>query len=49
MLQRGYVRNRDQAQDLMATLCRNHPVSSLLFWATPTESATARDQAQILS
>ncbi|MGK7913148.1 MAG: DUF262 domain-containing protein [Synechococcus sp.] len=35
--QRGYVWNRDQVRNLMASLYRGHPVGSLLVWETQTE------------
>lgn len=40
--QRGYVWNRDQVRGLMDSLCRKHPVGSLLVWVTHVESANAR-------
>jgi hypothetical protein len=40
--QRGYVWNRDQVRDLMASLYRGYPVGSLLIWETRTEGAHAR-------
>lgn len=40
--QRGYVWNRSQVRDLMASLYRRYPVGGLLVWVTKTESADAR-------
>lgn len=40
--QRGYVWNRNQVRDLMASLYRRYPVGGLLVWITKTESADAR-------
>ena len=40
--QRGYVWNREQVRNLMASLYHNHPVGSLLVWETQTEQAQAQ-------
>lgn len=40
--QRGYVWNRDQVRELMASLYRRYPVGGLLVWKTRTENANAR-------
>lgn len=40
--QRGYVWNRNQVRDLMASLYRRYPVGGMLVWVTKTESADAR-------
>ncbi|MCB0168735.1 MAG: DUF262 domain-containing protein [Anaerolineae bacterium] len=40
--QRGYVWNRNQVRDLMASLYRRHPVGGLLVWVTKTGQADAR-------
>ena len=40
--QRGYVWNRNQVRDLMASLYRRYPVGGLLVWVTKTEGADAR-------
>jgi uncharacterized protein with ParB-like and HNH nuclease domain len=40
--QRGYVWNRNQVRELMNSLYRRYPVSSLLVWATNTEHADVR-------
>jgi hypothetical protein len=40
--QRGYVWNRGQVREFMASLYRRHPVGGLLVWVTKTEQASAR-------
>jgi hypothetical protein len=40
--QRGYVWNRVQVRSLMDSLYKQHPVGSLLLWATRTEEAAYR-------
>jgi uncharacterized protein with ParB-like and HNH nuclease domain len=40
--QRGYVWNREQVRGLMDSLCRRHPVGSLLVWETRTDSVIPR-------
>jgi hypothetical protein len=40
--QRGYVWNRDQVRDLIASLYRRYPVGGLLIWKTRTEQAHAK-------
>ncbi len=45
--QRGYVWNRDQVRRLMDSLYREHPVGSLLTWATRSESAEHRGDQQL--
>ena len=45
--QRGYVWNRDQVKGLMESLYRKHPVGSLLVWATKSETAHHRGEAQL--
>ena len=45
--QRGYVWNRDQVRSLMQSLYRRHPVGSLLIWATQSEGATSRGDAEL--
>lgn len=41
--QRGYVWNRNQVRNLMASLYRRYPVGGLLVWVTKTEGAEARN------
>lgn len=45
--QRGYVWNRNQVRDLMASLYRRYPVGGLLVWVTKTEGADARGDHQL--
>jgi len=45
--QRGYVWNRDQVRGLMDSLYRRHPVGSLLVWATQSDGAPHRGDAQL--
>lgn len=40
--QRGYVWNRNQVREFMASLYRRYPVGGLLVWVTKTEHAEAR-------
>ncbi|HQY93078.1 DUF262 domain-containing protein [Caldilinea sp.] len=40
--QRGYVWNRSQVREFMASLYRRHPVGGLLVWITKTEQANVR-------
>jgi hypothetical protein len=45
--QRGYVWNRDQVRELMASLYRRYPVGGLLIWKTRTEGAHARGNGSL--
>lgn len=45
--QRGYVWNRDQVRGLMTSLYRQHPVGSLLVWATESEGARHRGNGSL--
>lgn len=47
--QRGYVWSREQVRKLMGSLYKRYPVGSLLVWATKTEAALARGDAQLSS
>lgn len=42
--QRGYVWNRDQVRELIASLYRRYPVGGLLIWKTRTEGAHAKGE-----
>ncbi len=44
--QRGYVWNRDQVRGLLDSLYRRHPVGGLLVWATESQAAAHRGDAQ---
>lgn len=45
--QRGYVWNRDQVRGLFQSSYRRYPIGSLLVWATESEGAEYRGDAQI--
>jgi hypothetical protein len=45
--QRGYVWNRDQVRGLMQSLYRRYPVGGFLVWATQSEGAAARGDANL--
>lgn len=45
--QRGYVWNRDQVRGLFDSLYRRHPVGGLLVWATESNGAAHRGDAQL--
>lgn len=45
--QRGCVWNREQVRGLLDSLYRRHPVGSLLVWATESEGAPHRGDAQL--
>ena len=45
--QRGYVWNRDQVRGLMDSLYRRHPIGSLLVWATQSDGAQHRGDAEL--
>ncbi len=45
--QRGYVWNRDQVRGLFDSLYRRHPVGGLLVWATESNTADHRGDAQL--
>jgi hypothetical protein len=45
--QRGYVWNRDQVRGLFQSAYRRYPIGSLLVWATESERAEYRGDAQI--
>ena len=45
--QRGYVWNRDQVRGLFDSLYRRHPVGGLLVWATDSQTAEHRGDAQL--
>src|SRR5690625_6661494 len=45
--QRGYVWNRGQVRELMASLYRRFPVGSLLVWETKRDKTIARGQDNI--
>jgi uncharacterized protein with ParB-like and HNH nuclease domain len=45
--QRGYVWNRDQVRALFDSLYRRHPIGGLLVWATESQSANHRGEAQL--
>ena len=47
--QRGYVWNREQVRGLMESLYRDHPVGSLLAWATDPSEADVRGGEQLAS
>lgn len=45
--QRGFVWNRNQVRGLMRSLYLEHPVGSLLVWATKTATASARGDGKL--
>ena len=45
--QRGYVWNREQVRNFMLSLYKQHPVGSLLVWATESENAQYRGSGAI--
>jgi hypothetical protein len=47
VFQRGFVWNRGQVRELMTSLYRGHPVGSLLFWETKSDSARVRGEGPI--
>ena len=47
--QRGYVWNRNQVRDLMASLYRRYPVGGLLVWVTKTEGADTPRRSSAVS
>lgn len=47
--QRGYVWNRDQVKGLFESLYKQHPVGSLLVWATQSETAEHRGNEALAS
>ena len=45
--QRGYVWNREQVRNLMASLYQKHPIGSLLVWVTQTENVDTRGDGYV--
>ncbi len=45
--QRGYVWNRDQVRSLFHSMYLRHPIGSLLVWATKSDTAVHRGNAEL--